>query len=77
MRAKFILTNKATGEIRYSKSLREISQLLRIDYFQARSIYLESKSPKKFLHPITKQLVEKYSIVDNPYMFDEYNNNHY
>lgn len=70
MKAKFILTNKTTGEIKQCKSLREISKYLNIDYFQVRSIYLESKSPKKFLHPITKHLVDKYSIIDNPDIFN-------
>lgn len=66
---KFLLTNKTSGETKPYKTFKEISQELNIDYFQVRSIYLESKKPKKFLHPITKQLVDKYSIIDNPNMF--------
>lgn len=66
---KFILTNKQTQETKEYKTLREISKELDIDYFQIRSIYLESTKPKKFLHPITKQIVEKYEIKDNPNIF--------
>jgi len=66
---KFILKNKINNETKEYKTLREMSKELNIDYFQVRSIYLESKKPKKFLHPITKQLVEKYSISDNPNLF--------
>jgi len=66
---KFILKNKINNETKEYKTLREIAKELNIDYFQVRSIYLESKKPKKFLHPITKQLVEKYSISDNPNLF--------
>ncbi len=68
---KFLLINKNSGETKTYKTLREISKELNIDYFQVRSIYLESKQPKKFLHPITKHLVDKYSILENP---DIYNN---
>lgn len=66
---KFILTNKQTQETKEYKTLRVISKELDIDYFQIRSIYLESTKPKKFLHPITKQIVEKYEIKDNPNIF--------
>ena len=66
---KFIFTNKETQETKQFKTLREIENCLKIDYFQVRSIYLESKKPKKYLHPITKQLTEKYEIKDNPNMF--------
>ena len=67
---KFLLINKTTGETKLYKTLREISKELNIDYFQIRSIYLESKQPKKFLHPITKYLVDKYSILDNPEIYN-------
>jgi signal-transduction protein with cAMP-binding, CBS, and nucleotidyltransferase domain len=66
---KFVFTNKETGESKEYKTLRKLASDLNVDYFQVRSIYLESKSPKKYLHPITKQLVEKYSIKDNPNLF--------
>lgn len=70
MLLKFIFTNKQTGETKEYKTVRDISKDLNIDYFQVRSVYLESKSPKKFLHPITKQLVDKYAISDNPKLFN-------
>jgi hypothetical protein len=69
MLLKFILTNKETKEIKYYKTLREISNDLNVDYFHIRSIYLESIKPKKFLHPITKILCDKYSIINNPNLF--------
>jgi len=67
---KFVLTNKETQETQEFKTLREIATYLNIEYFQIRSIYLESKKPKKFLHPITKMLVDKYEIKDNPNLFN-------
>ena len=66
---KFIFTNKQTGETKEYKTLKEISKELNIDYFQVRSIYLQSKKPKKFLHPITQILIDKYSIIDNPHLW--------
>lgn len=69
MLLKFIFTNKQTGETKEYKALKEISKDLNIDYYQIRSIYLESRKPKKFLHPITKMLIDKYSIIDNPNLF--------
>ncbi len=67
---KFILVHKISNESRTYKTLREISKDLSIDYFQARSIYLESKKPKKYLHPITAHLCSRYAIYDNPDMFN-------
>ena len=69
MRNKFILINKQTRESKQYKSLKQISIDLDIEYFQIRSIYLESKAPKKFLHSITKHLCEKYAIFDNPELY--------
>ena len=66
---KFILINKETQETQEFKTLREISEFLNIEYFQIRTIYQESKKPKKYLHPITKMLVDKYEIKDNPNLF--------
>ncbi len=68
---KFILVHKTSGDSKTYKTLREISKALNIDYFQARSIYLESKQPKKFLHPITKHLVDTYAIFDNPDIYND------
>ncbi len=67
---KFILVNKDTNDSKVFKTIKEISNELNIDYFQARSIYLESKRPKKFLHNITQQLCDRYAIYDNPDMFN-------
>lgn len=67
---KFILENKETGIKKQYKTIRELSKDLNIDYFQVRSIYLESKKPKKFLHKINKHLVDKYLIYDNPDIFN-------
>ena len=71
---KFVLENKETKEKKEYKTMREIAKDLNIDYFHARSVYLESKSPKKYLHPQVKNLVEKYSICDNPNL---YSNSHH
>ncbi len=67
---KFILTNKETQETQEFKTLREISEFLNIEYFQIRTIYAESKKPKKYLHAITKHLVDKYEIKDNPNIYN-------
>lgn len=69
MLLKFVFINKETGENKEYSTLREIAKDLNIDYYQVRSIYLESRKPKKFLHPITKMLIDKYSIMDNPNVF--------
>jgi hypothetical protein len=66
---KFILINKETQAVQEFKTLREISELLNIEYYQIRTIYAESKKPKKYLHPVTKLLVDKYEIKDNPNIF--------
>ena len=69
MLLKFVFINKETGENKEYTTLREISKDLNIDYYHVRSIYLESRKPKKFLHPITKMLIDKYTIMDNPNVF--------
>lgn len=65
-KTKFILTNKKTGLSEKHKTLRTISELLEIDYHQARAIYIYSTKGKKHIFPITKVLCEEYSIVDDP-----------
>jgi hypothetical protein len=70
MLSKFILENQETEIKEEYKSLRAIAKALSLDYFQVRSIYLESFKPKKFLHPITKQLCKKYKVYDNPEIFN-------
>lgn len=69
---KFILENKETGETQEYRTMKEIATDLNIDYFHARSVYLESKAPKKYLHPQVKKLVEKYSIYDNPNLYSHH-----
>lgn len=70
---KFVLENKETGETKEYKTMREIAKDLNIDYFHARSIYLESKTPKKYLHTRVKTLKEKYTIIDNPNIYANLN----
>ena len=67
---KFIVEDLNTNSRKEYKNIREISKELNLDYFHVRSIYLESVKPKKFLHPITKKLMEMYRIYDNPNVFD-------
>ena len=44
------------------KTIREISNLLNIQYHQARLLYLLSKKDsKKGIHPLLKELSKKYS----------------
>jgi hypothetical protein len=71
---KYLLENKETKEIEQYKTMREIAKNLNIDYFHARSVYLESKTPKKYLHPQVKKLVLKYSIYDNPNLYPNADN---
>ena len=70
---KFILEDKQTGETKEYKTMKEIAKDLNIDYFHARSVYIESKAPKKYLHPRVKALKEKYSIIDNPNIYANLN----
>jgi len=70
---KFILEDKTTGQTKEYKTMREIAKDLNIDYFHARSIYLESKTPKKYLHTTVKTLKEKYLIKDNPNIYANLN----
>jgi hypothetical protein len=63
---KFIVENKQTGDKTPYKTLKDIANKLNVEYHQARMIYMESKNPKKFLHPISKELANDYLIYDNP-----------
>jgi len=47
------------------KTLKIISELLKIEYFQARQLYLHSKKNTKAL-PFLKELSKTYKIIDNP-----------
>jgi hypothetical protein len=47
------------------KTLKLISELLNIEYFQARQLYLHCKKNTK-AHPFLKELSKTYRIIDNP-----------
>ena len=55
--------------LKYFKSLREIQEYLGIPYHQVRSIFLQSTTPKKYLHPHLKILCNRYSIITNPSLY--------
>ena len=78
MNNKFLLNQlDEAGNIIKSKemkTIREISNLLNIQYHQARLLYLLSKKgSKKGIHPLLKELSKKYSITDNMVKFDDIN----
>jgi len=67
---KFELENLETNEKIKYKTIRKISDDLNIDYFQIRELFQHcSIKPKKYLHPHTKKLSEKYKIITNPDLF--------
>jgi len=66
MKNKFILENLENNEIKEYKSLREISNDLKIDYFQIRELKEHCHKPKKFFHNQHKILASKYKISKNP-----------
>ena len=48
------------------KTIRDIAKLLGIEYHQARLLYLKTKKGNKgSLHPLLKELSQKYSITDS------------
>lgn len=69
MKFKFILQKlKEDGNIEKEKefrTLREISDILNIEYHQTRAIYLYN-TKKTNLHPFLKDLITTYRIIDNP-----------
>ena len=66
MENKFIVENLENNEIKEYKSLREISNDLKINYFQIRELKQHSIKPKKFMHLQHKILATKYKIIENP-----------
>jgi hypothetical protein len=52
------------------KTLRDISNTLRIEYHQGRQLYLLNKKAKKLAHPFLIKLSERYKIIDNPALFE-------
>lgn len=66
MRTKFILVNLETNESMEYKTLREIAETLKIEYFKIRELKSHSSNkPKKFMHLEQKLLSDKYKILDN------------
>lgn len=66
---KFQFEDKVEPTLMYFKSLREIQEYLNIPYHQVRSIFLQSTTPKKYLHPHLKILCNRYSIISNPSLY--------
>ena len=66
---KFQFEDKINESLKYFKSLREIQEYLNIPYHQVRSIYLQSTTPKKYLHPNLKILCNRYTIITNPSLY--------
>lgn len=66
MNNKFILQNLENNETKEYKSLRDISNDLKIDYFQIRELKQHSIKPKKIMHNQHKILALKYKIIENP-----------
>jgi hypothetical protein len=66
MKNKFILQNLENNETKEYKSLRDISNDLKIDYFQIRELKEHCCRPKKFFHTQHKILSSKYKIIPNP-----------
>jgi hypothetical protein len=68
MRDKFILQqfdeNDNLIKQREMKTIRDISNLLSIEYFQARQLYLHNKKNTK-AHPFIKELSKRFKIIDN------------
>jgi hypothetical protein len=54
------------------KTIRDISATLRIEYHQARQLYLLNKKTKKLAHPFLIRLSQRYKIIDNPQLFQPF-----
>jgi hypothetical protein len=66
---KFELENLQTNEKTKYKTMRQISIDLNLDYCQITELFKHCLKPKKYLHPHTKILSEKYKIITNPDIF--------
>ena len=51
------------------KTFREISQMLNVDYFQVRQLYLHNKKNTN-AHTFVKNLASKYRIIDNSNLYN-------
>jgi len=64
---KYILEEKENNKKTQFKTINEIAEYIKVDYFRARELYYESTDKaKKFLHPVLKNLKQKYNIYMNP-----------
>jgi hypothetical protein len=66
---KFELHNLQTDEKIKYKTIKKISDDLKIDYFQIRELFKHCTTPKKYLHSHTKILSQKYKIISNPELY--------
>lgn len=64
MTNKYKLEIRESNEIKEFKSLKEITVYTGQEYHRIRSLYMHTKKPKKFLHPIIEKLYAKYRILD-------------
>jgi len=70
MQSKYLLNQlDESGNVIKSKpikTLKDVANLLNIEYHQARLLYLKSKKQNKgSLHPLLKALSTKFSITDS------------
>lgn len=72
MNYKFVLqTLDSNGNIiddTPMKTLREITAIIGIEYFQTRQLYLHNKKNTN-AHPFIREVAKKYKIIDNPQIF--------
>ena len=63
MKFRITLENLETGELTNFKTLKDLSEHLKIPYHQVKSILISED--KLFLHPHIKELCSKYKITKN------------
>jgi hypothetical protein len=51
------------------KTLRQINEVIPIEYFQVRQLYLHCKN-KTNAHPFIKEYAKRYRIIDNPVIYN-------
>ena len=73
MNYKFILQqfneNQTLESEKPVKTFKEIAQILNIDYFQARQLYLHCKNKSK-AHSFIKGIASRFRIIDNPIIYN-------
>lgn len=76
MNYKFILQklneNQELENEKPMKTFKEIAEVLKIDYFQARQLYLHCKNNSN-AHSFIKGIASKFRIVDNPELYNSVN----